>query len=57
METYGDSSEWPYNYFIMGAKDKKVDIVQFAPKLRSEGGKFDSEMLGGLKESGITINM
>jgi alpha-L-fucosidase len=43
IETYGDPSEWPYNYFITGAKDKKGNFVQFAPKLKSEGGKFDPD--------------
>ena len=40
---YGDPSEWPYNYFITGAKDKQGNFVQFAPKLKSEGGKFDPD--------------
>ena len=43
IETYGDPSEWSYNYFITGAKDKKGNFVQFAPKLKSEGGKFDPD--------------
>jgi len=43
IETYGDISEWPYNNFITGAKDKLGNFVQFAPKLKSEGGKFDPE--------------
>ena len=43
IETYGDPSQWPYNYFITGAKDKKGNFVQFAPKLKSEGGKFDPD--------------
>jgi alpha-L-fucosidase len=43
IETYGDPSEWPYNYFISGAKDKKGNFVMFTPKLKSEGGKFDPE--------------
>jgi len=43
IETYGDPSVWPYNYFITGAKDKKGNFVQFAPKLKSEGGKFDPD--------------
>jgi alpha-L-fucosidase len=43
IEIYGDPSQWPYNYFITGAKDKKGGFVQFAPKLKSEGGKFDPE--------------
>ena len=43
IETFGDPSEWPYNYFITGAKDKEGNFVQFTPKLKSEGGKFDPE--------------
>jgi alpha-L-fucosidase len=43
IETYGDISEWPYNNFITGANDKKGNFVQFAPKLKSEGGKFDPD--------------
>ena len=43
IETYGDPSQWPYNNFITGAKDKQSSFVQFAPKLKSEGGKFDPE--------------
>jgi alpha-L-fucosidase len=43
IERYGDPSIWPYNYFITGAKDKEGNFVQFAPKLKSEGGKFDPE--------------
>jgi alpha-L-fucosidase len=43
IETYGDPSEWPYNNFMTGAKDKQGNFVQFAPKLKSEGGKFDPE--------------
>jgi alpha-L-fucosidase len=43
IETYGDPSQWPYNYFITGAKDKKGNFVQFAPQLKSEGGKFDPD--------------
>jgi alpha-L-fucosidase len=42
-EIYGDVSQWPYNNFITGAKDKRGNLVQFAPKLKSEGGKFDPE--------------
>ena len=42
-EVYGDPSEWPYHYFIIGAKDRQGNFVQFAPKLKSEGGKFDPE--------------
>jgi alpha-L-fucosidase len=43
IETYGDITEWPYNNFITGAKDKQGNFVQFAPKLKSEGGKFDPD--------------
>jgi len=42
-EIYGDVSRWPYHNFITGAKDKQGNFVQFAPKLKSEGGKFDPE--------------
>ncbi len=40
-EVYGDPAQWPYSNFITGAKDKQGNFVQFAPKLKSEGGKFD----------------
>jgi alpha-L-fucosidase len=43
IKIYGDPSVWPYNNFITGAKDKQGNFVQFAPKLKSEGGKFDPE--------------
>lgn len=42
-EVYGDPAEWPYNNFITGANDKQGNFVQFAPKLKSEGGKFDPD--------------
>ncbi|HLO59257.1 MAG TPA: alpha-L-fucosidase [Bacteroidales bacterium] len=42
-ETYGDISSWPYNNFITGAKDKNGNFIQFAPKLKSEGGNFDPD--------------
>ena len=42
-EIYGDVSQWPYSNFITGAKDRQGNFVQFAPKLKSEGGKFDPE--------------
>ena len=42
-EVYGDPSEWPYSNFFTGAKDKQGRFVQFAPKLKSEGGKFDPD--------------
>ena len=43
IEIYGDPSQWPYNNFITGAKDKQGNFVQFAPKLKSEGGQFDPD--------------
>ena len=43
VATYGETDQWPYNYFITGAPDKKGNFVQFAPKLRSEGGQFDPD--------------
>ncbi|MDP4208160.1 MAG: alpha-L-fucosidase [Bacteroidota bacterium] len=42
-EVYGTPEEWPYSNFITGAKDKQGNFVQFAPKLKTEGGKFDPE--------------
>jgi alpha-L-fucosidase len=42
-EIYGTPGEWPYSNFILGAKDQKGNSVQFAPKLKSEGGKFDPD--------------
>jgi alpha-L-fucosidase len=42
-EKYGDVSVWPYHNFILGAKDKAGNFVQFAPRLKSEGGHFDPE--------------
>jgi alpha-L-fucosidase len=38
---YGDPAQWPYSNFITGARDRQGNVVQFAPKLKSEGGKFD----------------
>jgi alpha-L-fucosidase len=43
IEKYGDPGEWPYHYFITGAEDKQGNFVQFAPKLKSEGGNFDPQ--------------
>ncbi|MFI0815402.1 alpha-L-fucosidase [Streptomyces sp. NPDC021098] len=39
--TYGEPSAWPYHNFIDGARDKAGNMVQFAPRLASAGGKFD----------------
>jgi alpha-L-fucosidase len=43
VQRYGDPTDWPYHNFITGAEDKQGNFVQFAPKLKSEGGKFDPE--------------
>ncbi|WP_405799530.1 alpha-L-fucosidase [Streptomyces sp. NBC_01506] len=41
--TYGAPSTWPYHNFIDGAKDLSGNHVQFAPKLKSQGGNFDPD--------------
>ncbi|HYX05370.1 MAG TPA: alpha-L-fucosidase, partial [Bacteroidales bacterium] len=43
INTYGDPAQWPYDKFITGDYDKAGNFVQFAPKLKSEGGKFDPD--------------
>ncbi len=43
IATYGETGQWPYNNFITGATDKKGNFVQFAPRLKSEGGQFDPD--------------
>lgn len=43
LKTYGAIEEWPYDKFITGGTDKAGKFVQFAPKLKSEGGKFDPD--------------
>ena len=43
IATYGDLAQWPYDHFITGDYDKNGNSVQFAPKLKSEGGKFDPD--------------
>src|SRR5690348_7942662 len=40
LATYGTLAEWPYDHFITGDRDKQGRWVQFAPKLKSAGGKF-----------------
>ena len=40
---YGEPLAWPYNKFITGAKDHSGNFVQFAPVLKSQGGKFDPQ--------------
>src|SRR6185503_9439774 len=41
LEVFGGTSEFPYDKFITGGKDKAGNYYQFAPKLKSQGGKFD----------------
>ncbi|MGW2616834.1 alpha-L-fucosidase [Streptomyces sp. NPDC001500] len=43
IATYGQPSAWPYHNFINGAQDLSGAFVEFAPKLKSDGGKFDPE--------------
>jgi alpha-L-fucosidase len=44
LATFGDPyTNWPYHNFINGANDKNGKFTQFAPKLKSDGGKFDPE--------------
>lgn len=43
IENYGNPEEWPYHFFIKGNYDKRGRFVQFAPKLKSEGGNFDPD--------------
>ncbi|GAB2859714.1 alpha-L-fucosidase [Lentzea nigeriaca] len=51
--TYGDPSVWGYDKFIDGGTDTAGNRVQFAPKLVSQGGKFDpDEWLRLVKDSG-----
>ncbi|KAA2252234.1 alpha-L-fucosidase [Solihabitans fulvus] len=38
---YGDPSSWPYENFMLGARDRAGNQVQFAPKLKSAGGNWD----------------
>lgn len=43
LEVFGETTDFPYDKFITGAKDKAGNYMQFAPKLKSKGGKFDPE--------------
>ena len=44
VETYGDPhTEWGYENFILGGYDKQGNYVQFAPKLKKDGGRFDPD--------------
>ncbi|MCF8359330.1 MAG: alpha-L-fucosidase [Prolixibacteraceae bacterium] len=40
-EVYGGTERFPYHNFIIGGTDVNGNFVQFAPKLKSEGGNFD----------------
>ena len=43
-KTYGDPfGAWPYHKFIEGANNAAGAWTQFAPKLKSQGGKWDPE--------------
>ncbi len=41
IRTYGIPAQWPYHQFITGGTDAEGNFIQFAPKLKSEGGNFD----------------
>jgi alpha-L-fucosidase len=41
--TYGTLTEFPYDKFITGGYNKAGQWVQFAPKLKSQGGNFDPD--------------
>ncbi|WP_245665714.1 alpha-L-fucosidase [Actinoplanes subtropicus] len=43
IATYGDPSVWPFHNFINGARDLAGNYVEFAPKLKSQGGGFDPD--------------
>jgi alpha-L-fucosidase len=46
LDTYGDPfSNWGYDKFIDGGTDKGGHFVQFAPKLVSNGGKWDPDAM------------
>lgn len=52
LATYGDPfGNWQYHNFILGAKDKAGNFVQFAPKLKSAGGNFDPDEWASLFDS------
>jgi alpha-L-fucosidase len=52
MSKYGDPfGNWQYHNFINGANDKNGVFTQFAPKLKSVGGKFDPEEWASLFDS------
>ncbi|MEU1513239.1 alpha-L-fucosidase [Streptomyces sp. NPDC005811] len=43
IATYGDPAAWPFHHFIDGADDLAGNHVEFAPRLKSQGGNFDPE--------------
>jgi len=43
ITTFGTLTEFPYDKFISGGTDKAGQFVQFAPKLKSQGGNFDPD--------------
>lgn len=44
INVYGDPfTNWGYDKFITGGKDKNGNFVQFAPKLVTAGGKWDPD--------------
>jgi len=52
VATFGDPfGDWQYHNFINGKNDKKGVFTQFAPKLKSEGGKFDPDEWAALFDS------
>lgn len=52
LATYGDPfGDWQYHNFILGKNDKKGVFTQFAPKLKSAGGKFDPDEWARLFDS------
>jgi len=52
VATYGDPyTTWPYTNFMTGANDKNGNFVQFAPKLKSAGGKLDPDDWAALFDS------
>ena len=52
VSKYGDPfGDWQYHNFILGKNDKNGVWTQFAPKLKSEGGKFDPDEWAALFEA------
>lgn len=52
LATYGDPfGDWQYHNFILGKNNKAGVFTQFAPKLKSAGGKFDPKEWANLFDS------